>query len=110
MKFAGTAILSCALLQSTLAAVQSASERFYDAIRADDKRAVQQLLESGGDVNSRDNRANTPLMYAAGVGSTAMMRQLIAAGADVNAKNSFEATALMWGADQPEKVRLLVDK
>jgi ankyrin repeat protein len=69
------------------------SDRFYDAIRADDSRGVEQLLKDGANVNTKDSRGTTPLMYAAAVGSPEMMRPLIAAGADVNARNSFEATA-----------------
>jgi ankyrin repeat protein len=86
------------------------SDRFYEAIRADDSKAVSALLAQGAEINNRDDHGTTPLMYAAAVGSARMMRQLIAAGADVNAKNSFDATALMWCTNQFEKVKLLTDK
>ena len=55
-------------------------------------------------------RGNTPLMYAASVGSPDMMRKLLAAGGDAKAKNSFDSTALMWCANDLAKVRLLVEK
>ena len=86
------------------------NDKFYNAIRTDDKPAVAQLLTGGADVNTRDTRGATPLMYAAASGSAEMMRQLLAAGADVNAKNNFDATALMWCSNNLEKVRLLIDK
>src|SRR5437764_6851432 len=92
------------------AAEANLSDQFYNAIRGDNRQAVTKLLADGADVNSRDSRGNTPLMYAAAVGSADVMRQLMAAGADVNAKNSFEATALMWCTSNLDKVRLLVDK
>ena len=95
------------LLQS---ADPTLSDKFYNAIRADNKPAVAQLLKDGADVNTRDTRGATPLMYAAAVGSPDMMRQILAAGADVNAKNNFEATALLWCTNNLEKVRLLIDK
>ena len=86
------------------------SEQFYNAIRSDNQTAVAKLLTGGADVNTRDSRGNTPLMYASAVGSEDMMRKLLAAGADVKARNSFESTALMWCASDLAKVRLLLDK
>ena len=41
---------------------------------SDDSAAVTKLLQSGADVNVTDDRGDTPLMYAAAVGSEAMMR------------------------------------
>src|SRR4026208_1312922 len=107
VKFGSVAAVFVALLQAGEPAM---SDRFYDAIRADDSRGVEQLLTDGATVNTRDSRGTTPLMYAAAVGTPWMMRQLIAAGADVNARNSFEATALMWCTNNLEKVRVLVEK
>ena len=86
------------------------SEQFYNAIRSGNQTAVAKLLTGGADVNTRDSRGNTPLMYASAVGSEDMMRKLLAAGADVKARNSFESTALMWCASDLAKVRLLLDK
>jgi len=94
---------------SCLAAAPDVSDDFYKAIRADDLAAVTKLLQSGADVNGKDNRGDTPLMYAAAVGSENMMRQLIEAGADVNARNSFQATALLWCSSSLPRVRLLVE-
>jgi ankyrin repeat protein len=92
------------------AAEASLSDQFYKAIRADDKATVAKLLAGGAEVNTRDARGNTPLMYASASGSLDMMRQLLTAGADVKAKNNFESTALMWCSSNLEKVRLLIDK
>lgn len=109
MKVAVMALVLIAVLPQ-LKAETTVSDRFYEAIRSDDSRAVSELLAHGAGVNTRDDHRTTPLMYAAAVGSIEMMRQLIAAGADVNAKNAFDATALMWCTNQVEKVKLLTDK
>jgi ankyrin repeat protein len=90
-------------------AIAQPGDDFYNAIRRDDTAAVDRLIRSTG-VNVKDNRGNTPLMYAAAVGSEPMMRSLLDAGADVNAKNDFNATALLWcGANLP-RIKLLVER
>jgi ankyrin repeat protein len=99
-----------ALAASLHAAEPVLSDQFYSAIRADDRPTVAKLLGGGADVNTRDARGNTPLMYAAAHGSLEMMRQLLAAGADAKAKNNLESTALMWCTANLDKVRLLVEK
>ena len=101
--------LAVCLTVSCLVAAPGASDDFYKAIRADDSVAVTKLLQSGADVNVKDDRGGTPLMYAAAVGSEAMMRRLIEAGADVNAKNAFDASALLWCSGSLGRVRLLVE-
>ena len=102
-------LLAPCLAVCCLAAAPSVSDDFYKAIRGDDFAAVTKLLQSGADVNVKDDRGATPLMYAAAVGSEAMMRRLIEAGADVNARNSFQATALLWCSNSLPRVRLLVE-
>ena len=91
------------------AAAQESSDRFYQAIRSNDIRSLQGMLTTA-DLNTKDQRGSTPLMYAAAYGSLDAMQALISAGADVNAKNAFDATALLWSANDLAKVRLLVSK
>ena len=86
------------------------SDRFYASVRSGEVGPVQQLLQSGVDVNVRDKRGATPLLYAAAVGTPEVMRILIDAGADVNARTAFGATPLIWSAANIGKVRLLLDK
>jgi ankyrin repeat protein len=86
---------------------QEASDRFYTAIRENNLPALRALLKSA-DVNTRDKRGSTPLMYASASGSAEAVRTLLAAGAAVNTTNDFGATALMWGITDPEKVRSLL--
>ena len=49
-------------------------------------------------------------MYAAAVGSEAMMKRLLDAGADVKAKNAFDATALIWCGSNLNRIKLLVER
>ena len=103
-------LLALVLLAPLTAAELDISDRFYNAIRAGDTAAVRQLVQSGVDVNTKDRRGGTPLLYAAAVGTPQIMRLLIDAGADVNARTSFGATPLLWSAANAEKVRLIARK
>jgi ankyrin repeat protein len=87
----------------------SVSERFYQAIRNDNAAALGALLESQ-DVNAKDSRGATPLMYAAAFGSAQQMKLLLESGADVNAQNTFHATALIWAAGDAVKSRMLIER
>ena len=97
------------VLGALTAAAQEPSDRFYQAIRNNDLTSLRDLVKTS-DVNSKDQRESTPLMYAAAYGSIDAMQLLLGAGADVNAKNTFDVTALMWCANDFAKVRLLVEK
>lgn len=103
-KFVGLTGVTAGLMVS-LAVAQEPADRFYRAIRDNDLNAVERLATN---VNEKDRRGSTPLMYAAGFGSLEAARILVAHGADVNARNDFGATALMWAASDQEKVRFLV--
>jgi len=97
------------LLSLASALAQDTSDRYYQAIRNNDLASLRSLVKAS-EVNAKDPRESTPLMYAAAYGSIDAMRMLLDAGADVNAKNAFDATALMWCANDLAKVRLLVEK
>jgi len=104
----GTASLLL-VLGATAAQAEEPSDRFYQVVRNNDIASLRTLLKTS-DVNLRDKRGATPLMYASAFGSLDAMKLLLAAGADVNAKNAFDATALMWCVNDLEKARLLVAK
>ena len=82
---------------------------FYLPIRNNDLAALRQLIRDPGPA-ARDERGNSPLMYAAVLGSVESMRLLLDAGADPNVPNNFDATPLMWCAGDAAKVRLLLGK
>jgi ankyrin repeat protein len=88
---------------------ESPGDRFYHAIRNNDLAALRGLIKSS-DVNTKDERGSTPLMYAAAFGSLDAMKLLASSGADVNAKNAFDGTALLGCASDIAKVRFLLDK
>jgi len=88
---------------------QDPGDRFYQAIRNDDLSTLRALLKTS-DVNLKDQKETTPLMYAAAFGSVDAMKILLDAGADVNAKNALSVSPLLWCAGDLEKVRLLVSK
>jgi ankyrin repeat protein len=90
-------------------AAQEPGDRYYQAIRNNDLTSLRGLLKTA-DVNTKDQRGTTPLMYAAAYGSLDAMKLLLSNGADVNAKNAFDGSALLWSANDLAKVRLLVAK
>lgn len=100
-----------ALTALALAVISPAAENspFYLPIRNNDLPALRKLIHDPGP-EARDARGNTPLMYAAALGSLESVRLLLDAGADPNAANDFAATPLMWCAGDAAKVRLLLSK
>jgi len=100
-----------AFLAMTLAVLSQAAENspFYLPIRNNDLPALRKLIRDPGP-KARDARGNSPLMYAAALGSPESMRLLHDAGADPNTANDLDATPLMWCAGDAVKVRMLLSK
>lgn len=98
-------------LALTLAVLSQAGENspFYLPIRNNDLSTLRTLVRDSGP-NTRDAHGNSPLMYAAALGSQESMRFLLDGGADPNVANDFGATPLMWCAGDAAKVRLLLSK
>jgi ankyrin repeat protein len=72
--------------------------------------ALNFLIDSGIDVNSRDSHDLTPLMYAALSGRTITVRSLLDKGADPLAVDMFGHTPRMWAEllnENQEVIRLL---
>jgi ankyrin repeat protein len=67
--------------------IHSASARVRTSI-------LMRLVESGADVNARDDDGNTALMSAAANGSAELVKIILAAGADTSARNNFGQSAL----------------
>lgn len=100
-------IVVLALTLSTALAAENSP--FYLPIRNNDLTTLSKLIRNRGP-KTRDVRGNSPLMYAAVVGSLESMRLLLDQGADPNAPNDFAATPLMWCAGDAAKVRLLLSR
>lgn len=100
-----------AIVVLAFAALSSAAEvsPFYLPIRNNDLATLSKLIREPGP-KARDVRGNSPLMYAAALGSLDSLRLLLDSGADPNAANDFAATPLMWCAGDAARVRLLLSK
>ncbi len=87
-----------ACLAVTFALLGPAAENspFYSPIRNNDLTTLGKLIRDPGP-KARDARGNSPLMYAAALGSLESMRLLLDAGADPNVANDF-ARLLSCGA------------
>lgn len=87
------------------------TESFFKAVESNDVQKIQELLQSGIDINAKDKDGWTPLMYAASKKATDIAKILIEAGADLNATDNCGWTALMDAVDRNsiDIVRLLID-
>lgn len=96
-----------------LAALTADSPRLtseqLDILRRGDTAELRRLLDSGVDVNSRDDHGNTMLMLSAVYSSPESMALLLERGASVNAANGAGATALMRAASDTAKIQLLLE-
>jgi len=87
---------------------------FLDLCVSGTPEEVKKAIEAGVDVNARDERDYTPLMWAVRYNpNSEVTKILIDAGADVNAKGERGYTPLMWAVRydkaSPEIVKLLLD-
>jgi len=99
----------CLVPGGTARSAAPQSDEVYAAVRSNDLARVKALVGSSAEANARDEQGESPLLYAAAVGSVDAMKYLLDKGADVNAQNGFGSTALMISATDLGKVRLLVE-
>ncbi|MGA7748958.1 MAG: ankyrin repeat domain-containing protein [Gallionella sp.] len=85
---------------------------FVQSAEKGDRNAVLLFLDSGVDINSRDEHGWTPLMISTFNGKEEVAILLIRSGADVNAKDTAGYGPLHWAAfnGYSEVVKLLVEK
>ena len=79
----------------------------HDAAALGNIEAVKQFLDSGADVNAKDDKGGTPLHVAAWEGHTEVAELFIAKGADMNAKMEDGDTPLDLAKGHPEIADLL---
>jgi len=85
---------------------------FVQSAEKGDQKAVLLFLESGVDINTRDEHGWTPLMISTFNGREEVALLLIRSGADVNAKDTAGYGPLHWAAfnGYSKVVKLLVEK
>jgi ankyrin repeat protein len=102
-----------ALIVCTATAAPTDSEKLLKAAEAGDTVRIEALLAGSVDINSRDKRGFTPLMYAAANDRIPVIELLIRRGADVNAQSDIGETALIcatrYGRGKPETLKALID-
>ena len=86
-------------------------KKSFEALRKGDFRKVKDLIQSGADVNVRDDRGHTLLMEAAWHDNPWIVEQLLKSGADVNAQDVYGRTPLseaISAGNSSEVVRILI--
>ena len=92
----GLALAVAVLVTTTAPAAQAAA--LHRAVKAGDLNGLTRALDAGADVNARDNRSRTALMYAVDKGYLLLVEPLLAAQADPNMRGPDGATALYIAA------------
>jgi ankyrin repeat protein len=68
--------------------------RFFSPVKAANFQEVKRWVESGNDINKKDDDNKTALYYAASFGLIEIVKYLVEHGADINCKNWQNETAL----------------
>jgi ankyrin repeat protein len=96
------------LLCGLAAAAEIPGDQLLGEIRKGDLAALRSSLAHGANVNARDAKGATALMYAALYGDVEHVNLLLDKGADPNLLNDLGINALMWAAGDLAKVRTLI--
>lgn len=71
-----------------------AATPLHEAVIAVDEKKVAALLKQSVDINTQDNKGNTPLHYAASIGRLNIVKMLLAKNPNVYIENSYGDTPL----------------
>jgi uncharacterized protein len=84
--------------------------RLIEVVQAQDLTAVQELINSGIDVNSEESDGSRALHWSVHRNNAVLTQLLLDAGAEVDAKNRYDVAALSLAANNgnPEMVELLL--
>ncbi|MEX2535348.1 MAG: ankyrin repeat domain-containing protein [Trueperaceae bacterium] len=92
--------------------IRRTQSSLFTVVKGGDLTELQTLLDSGTNVDARDEFGQTPLIYALSEGAgQPVVSELLAAGADVNVVTETGWTPLMYAArdaDSAETVQLLM--
>lgn len=88
------------------------NDALLEAAKKGNTAEVQRLLDSGADVEAREEDGDSALSNAACCGNTDTVRLLVEKGADVNAvyKNGWTALMMAAQSQNTDTVRLLIEK
>ena len=72
--------------------------------------AAEALIALGADINARDDRRDSPFLYAAAEGRPEILEMTLAAGADLRSTNRYGGNALIPAChhEHPDCVRILL--
>ena len=86
-------------------------DKLLTAVKQGDVAAVKALLDSGANVETRNDSGRTLLMLAALKAPPDVVKLLLERGAQVNVQDTDGVTALMWGAfgGRADIVQMLLD-
>jgi ankyrin repeat protein len=103
-------ILSLSQLAAGQTGANSQNNPLLQAAAQGNTAVVQQLLDKGANIESKDKNGYTALILAAVFNNTEVVKLLLARGANIEAKNNDGNTALIWAAfkDKLEVVKLLL--
>ena len=91
-------LVTCLLTLTAAGPALAQSGTLHRAVKAGDLDGVTRMLAAGVDVNARDNRGRTALMYAVDKGYVLLVEPLLKAQADPNIRAPDGATALFIAA------------
>lgn len=104
--------ISIALLTITGINANSTTDTIEDdiftAIRSIDYTSINVLLADGTDVDTVDQKGNTPLMVATEIGNNRILDIILSHNPDINKQNKNRTTALMIAAESGQ--HLVVEK
>ncbi len=102
----------CANVFFFVSAAGAFGDPFFQAIDADDIKAVQTMLAQGRDANAKNAFGITPLMEAAATGSGDIVQLLLKKGVDVNVQDSDSGMTALMNAGlmhQAKIMQILID-
>lgn len=91
--------------------VENSNANLIRAVKNNDMKQVQNLLETGNSPNKKDKDGKTAIFYAAKDGNTGILKLLLNSGADINISDPAGHTPLLAAiqSNKPKAVELLLE-